>query len=63
MRTAGKFGSVEKMLSGMKYPQNCRAIRKLVEEMLQCILEGVDSFSHLIMVLDVRASHRKTTKL
>ena len=35
----------------------------LVEEMLQCILEGVDSFSHLIIVLDVRAGHSRTTKL
>ena len=43
--------------------QNFRAIRMLVEEMLQCILEGVNSFSHLIIVLDVRASHSRTTKL
>ena len=28
----------------------------LVEEMLQCILEGVDSFPHLIIVLDARAT-------
>ena len=35
---AGTFGSVGKMLSGKKYPQNFRAIRMLVEEMLQCIL-------------------------
>ena len=33
----------------------------LVEEMLQCILEGFDSFSHLI--IDVRASHSRTKKL
>ena len=53
---AGTFGSVEKMLSGKKYPQNFRAIRMLVEEMPQCILEGVDSFSHLIIVLDAQAT-------
>ena len=28
----------------------------LVEEMLQCILEGVDSFPHLIIALDARAT-------
>ena len=60
---AGTFGSVEKMLSGRKYPQNVRAIILLVEEMLQCILEGVDSFSHLLIVLDARASHSRTTNL
>ena len=60
---AGTFGSVEKMLSGKKYPKNVRAIIMLVEEILQCILEGVDSFSRLIIVLDARASHSRTTKL
>ena len=40
---ARTFGSVGKMLSGKKYPQNFRAIRMLVEEMLQCILKGVES--------------------
>ena len=60
---AGTFRRVGKMLSGKKYPQNFRAIRMLVEEMLQCILEGVDLFSHLIIVLDARAGHSRTTKL
>ena len=59
---AGTFGSVEKTVSGgKKYPQDFRAVRMLVEEILQCVLEGVDSFSHLIKVFDVRASHSITT--
>ena len=31
--------------------------------LVECILEGADSFSHLIIVLDARASHSRTTKL
>ena len=41
---ARTFGSVEKMLSGKKYPHKFRAIRMLVAEILQCVglLEEVD---------------------
>ena len=32
------FGGVEKMLSGKNFPQNTRALRVCVEEILQSIL-------------------------
>ena len=62
---AGTFGSIDKMLSGKKYPQNFRALRMLVEEILQEIvqMDGVSSFGCLIKVLEDRASRSRTVKL
>ena len=39
------FGSIDKMLSGKKYPQNFRVLRMLVEEMLRSVvlIQGVTS--------------------
>ena len=36
---AGTFGSVDKILNGKKYPQNFRALRLLVVELLRYIVE------------------------
>ena len=42
---AGTFGSIDKILSGKKYPQNFRAFRMLVEEVLRnvVLIKGVTS--------------------
>ena len=45
------FGSVDKMMSGKKYPQNFRALRMLTEEMLRNLLRdnpGITSMEHLL---------------
>ena len=62
---ASSFESVDKMLSGKKYPQNFRAMRMLVEELLECVVqdEQVSSFSDLTRLLDDRASQSRTTRL
>lgn len=59
------FGSVDKMLSGKKYPQNVRALRLLVEELLRPILEDVaiSSMDELEKELEERSSKSRTTKL
>ena len=59
---ASSFESVDKMLSGKKYPQNFRAMRMLVEELLECVVqdEQVSSFSDLTRLLDDRASQSRT---
>ena len=62
---ASSFKSVDKMLSGKKYPQNFRALRMLVEELLQCVVQdrNVSSFSGLVELLDNRASQSRTSRL
>ena len=62
---ASTFGSIDKMLSGKKYPQNFRALRMLVEEMLRdvVLVQDVTSFAGLIEVLDARASRSRTSKM
>jgi len=53
---AGTFGSVDKMLNGKKYPQNFRALRMLVEELLRDAVQEpeVISFTRLIEVFEAR---------
>ena len=62
---ASSFKSVDKILSGKKYPQNFRALRMLVQELLQCVVQdrNVSSFSGLIELLDDRASQSRTSRL
>ena len=59
------FGSVEKMLSGKKYPQNVRALRLLVEELLRPVLESetITSMEDLEKELEQRSSQSRTTKM
>ena len=52
---ASSVGSVDKMLSGKKYPQMFYALRMLVEELLHRVLQ--------IQVLDAHYSGSRTTKL
>ena len=57
---ASSFGSVDKMLSGKKYPQNFRALRMVVEELLRSLVqeEQFTSFTSMIQCLDQRASQK-----
>ena len=60
------FGGVAHMLSGKKFPQNVRALRLLTEELLRSVivcLDGHESYSELITLLDNRAERSRTTKL
>ena len=59
---AGTFGSIDKMLSGKKYPQNFRALRMLVEEVLRSavLIQGVTSFVRLVELPAARAGRSRT---
>jgi len=59
------FGGVQKMLSGKKFPQNVRALRVLVEEVLRCIIEGHQfrGMEDLMGFLEERSQQSKTVKL
>ena len=52
MNTA--FGGVPKMLSGKKFPQNLRALRMVVEELLRDILSDSTNLSDLMSTLEER---------
>lgn len=63
---AATFGSVDKMMSGKKYPQNFRALRMLTEEMLRNLLQQnpeITSMGDLLNCLNKRSECSKTTKL
>ena len=59
------FAGVAKMLSGKKFPQNVRAMRLVVEELLRGIMrnENITSMHELLLCLDKAASASKTSKL
>lgn len=59
------FAGVAKMLSGKKFPQNVRAMRLVVEELLRGIMrnENITSMDELSSYLDKAASASKTSKL
>jgi hypothetical protein len=59
------FGGVLKMLSGKKFPQNVRALRMLVEELLRSIFTNhqLECMADLTDILDDLASQSRTTKL
>lgn len=56
------FGGALKMLSGKKYPQNVRALRMLVEELLVSVFEKhhLESMLDLQKTLDEISSKSKT---
>ena len=62
---AGTFGSVDKILSGKKYPQNFRSLCMVAEVVLQTVLheEGISSFNELLSALDKHAVGSRTAKL
>ena len=57
------FGSVPKMLSGKKFPQNCRALRMVTEVLLSNIINNVHTHSDLMDILEDNATKSRTTKL
>ena len=57
------FGLAKKMLTGKLFPQNLRAMRLLLEELLRPILPKVDSFEQLNQFLEERAKSSNTAKL
>ena len=58
------FGGVAKMLSGKNYPQNVRALRLVVEELLRTVInDNTQSYQDLMRELRHRASLSRTCKL
>jgi len=57
------FGGVSHMLSGKKFPQNARALRLLVEEVISSTVKNVSSAKELIVSLDSKAERSKTAML
>lgn len=59
------FGGVAKMLIGKKYPQNVRALRMVVEELLRGVLGSEQPQTHeqLMQVLEDRSEQSRTTRL
>ena len=57
------FGGVDKMLSGMKFPQNVRAFRMLIEELLLKHMSGVDTYEELDEMLTDISNRSDTAKL
>ena len=57
------FGSVEKMLSGKKYPQNVRALRLLAEELLRNHISPEHSYEDLITMLTDVSQRSRTAKM
>ena len=57
------FGGVPKMLTGKKFPQNVRALRMVVEELMRSIVVTTEDYEQLLSILDDKASHSRTAKL
>ena len=51
------------MLAGKRFPQNFRAMRIVVEELLGDIMSKVDTYEGMMEVLETNASQSKTTQL
>ena len=60
------FGGVAKMLTGKRFPQNVRALRLTVEELLRPIFLGhseeIKTMSDLIRILDELATQSRTSR-
>ena len=57
------FGSVKKMLSGKKFPQNVRAFTMLTEELLRKRMSDVETNEHLDTMLTDISNRSDTAKL
>ena len=62
---ASAFAGVTKMLSGKKFPQNVRAMRLVVEELLRSMMSNgnITTMEELLVRPDNAASASKTSKL
>ena len=58
-----EFGGVTKLLSGKNFPQNVRALRLVVEELLRSISEQSESYDEMLSILEERARVSRTAKL
>ena len=56
------FEGVTKMLTGKNFPQNTRALRIVVEQVLHQILCEVNTFDELMQERKARASKSRTAK-
>ena len=56
------FGGVTKLLSGKNFPQNVRALRLVVEELLRSISEQSESYE-MLSILEERGRVSRTAKL
>ena len=61
MQTA--FGGVPKMLTGKRFPQNMRALRMVVEELLSSIIVTSEDYEQLMSILNDKANKSRTAKL
>ena len=57
------FGGVTRMLTGKNFPQNTRALRMVVEELLRPIIAQAESHDDLMSTLENEATKSRTTKL
>ena len=57
------FGGVANMLTGKKFPQNYRALRLVMEELLRQVLQETGDRNELIIILEARACESRTTKV
>ena len=57
------FGGVSHMLSGKKFPQNARALKIVVEEVISSVAQNTTSAGDLVVSLGVKAGQSKTTML
>ena len=59
------FAGVPKMLAGKKFPQNVRALRILMEEMLRPVLrnQDIETMGQLKRYLELKAAQSRTTKM
>ena len=57
------FGGVPHMLTGKRFPQNFRALRMVVEELLRSMVLESNDTNDVMSILQNRADESKTTKL
>ena len=57
------FGGVEKMLTGKNFPQNFRALRMVVEEVLREFIHDISNADELQQFLDGKRQESHTCKL
>ena len=57
------FGGVPRVLTGKRFPQNFRALRMVVEELLRSMVLESNDTNDVMSILQNRAHEIKTTKL